>query len=241
MGCVLAWGGVFWTFVEPSGLASGKIRIEGAAGHHLGRALRVKEGEPGVVVLGGREYGVQVSAVNRGSVVVEVIEERSISGEPEIAVSLLQALLPNPDFDAVLEAGTEVGISQFIPVEASRSVARQSAGRLFRWRAIARSAAEQSHRGRIPSVSEPTTLADALGQVGQARLLMLDPRAETPLKSGIDGSSRYAIAVGPEGGWTELELDLMRRAGGMAVSLGPRVLRARLAGVIAAAILVQPS
>ena len=68
---------------------------------------------------------------------------------------------------------------------------------------------------------------------------MLDPSGSLPLVQAIDGSDRYTIAVGPEGGWTDTELSLMRERGGVAVNLGPRILRARLAPVVAAAILVQ--
>jgi 16S rRNA (uracil1498-N3)-methyltransferase len=68
---------------------------------------------------------------------------------------------------------------------------------------------------------------------------VLEPSASIPLMRAIDGSDAYTIAVGPEGGWTDAELSLMRERGGVMVNLGPRILRARLAPVVAAAILVQ--
>jgi 16S rRNA (uracil1498-N3)-methyltransferase len=108
-----------------------------------------------------------------------------------------------------------------------------------RWQAIAGSAAEQSHRGAVPEVVAPLSLPSALQQAGDARLLVLEPSAAAPLAAAIDGSTAYAIAVGPEGGWTASELSLMRERGGVMVNLGPRILRARLAPVVAAAILVQ--
>jgi 16S rRNA (uracil1498-N3)-methyltransferase len=110
---------------------------------------------------------------------------------------------------------------------------------LTRWQLIAGSTAEQSHRGEVPAVSGPVSLAAALQQAGDARLLVLEPSAAVPLAQAIAGSDAYAIAVGPEGGWTDAELSLMRERGGIAVNLGPRILRARLAPVVAAAILVQ--
>jgi 16S rRNA (uracil1498-N3)-methyltransferase len=148
-------------------------------------------------------------------------------------------VLPNPDFDAVIEGGTAVGIGRFIAVQAERSVARPPAQRVARWQAIAGSAAEQSHRGAVPEVVAPLSLPSALQQAGDARLLVLEPSAAAPLAAAIDGSTAYAIAVGPEGGWTASELSLMRERGGVMVNLGPRILRARLAPVVAAAILVQ--
>src|SRR6266550_2087981 len=126
-----------------------------------------------------------------------------------------------------------------IAVQAERSVARPAPQRLARWQAIASSAAEQSHRGAVPEIVGPAPLAPALPQAGGARLLVLDPSGSLPLVQAIDGSDRYTMAVGPEGGWTDPELSLMRERGGVAVNLGPRILRARLASVVAAAILVQ--
>src|SRR5258708_27507541 len=95
-------------------------------------------------------------------------------------ITLLQAVLPNPDFDAVIEGGTAVGIGRFIAVQAERSVARPATQRLARWRAIAGSAAEQSHRGEMPDVVGPVSLPAALQQAGGARQLVLQPAAQVP-------------------------------------------------------------
>jgi 16S rRNA (uracil1498-N3)-methyltransferase len=230
---------LFWTFVGASEISAGRIRIEGPKGHHLARVLRVRPGERGVAVSNGTEYEIEVVEVGGSRVVGRVVGDRPVQGEPHMRITLLQAVLPNPDFDAVIEGGTAVGIGRFIAVQAERSVARPAMQRLARWRAIAGSAAEQSHRGEVPDVVGPVSLPTALQQAGDARLLVLEPSASMPLVGAIDGSDAYAIAVGPEGGWTDAELSLMRERDGVMVSLGPRILRARLAPVVAAAILVQ--
>jgi len=148
-------------------------------------------------------------------------------------------VLPNPDFDAVIEGGTAAGIGRFIAVQAERSVARPAPQRVVRWQAIAESAAGQSHRGTVPEVVGPVSLPAALPQASDTTLLVLEPSAPLPLVQAVDRSERYTIAIGPEGGWTDAELTLMRERGGIMVNLGPRILRARLAPVVAAAILVQ--
>jgi 16S rRNA (uracil1498-N3)-methyltransferase len=231
--------GMFWTFVEASAVASGRVAIGGPQGHHLARVLRVRPGERGVAVSDGTEYEIEVIEVGGTRVVGRVVGDRPVQGEPGIGIRLLQAVLPNPDFDAVIEGGTAVGIGRFIAVQAERSVARPAASRLARWQAIAASAAEQSHRGAVPEIVGPVSLPAALDQARDARLVVLDPSAAVPLMRAIDGSSAYTIAVGPEGGWTDSELSLMRDRDGVFVNLGPRILRARLAPVVAAAILVQ--
>ena len=230
---------MFWTFVDATEVAQSRVVIAGPHGHHLARVLRVRPGEHGVAVAQGTEYEIEVVEVGGSRVVGRVVGTRPVQGEPRVGITLLQAVLPNPDFDAVIEGGTAVGISRFIAVQAERSVARPAAQRLSRWQAIAGSAAEQSHRGAVPQVVGPVVLPAALAQAGAASLLVLEPSAPLPLATTIDGSAAYTIAVGPEGGWTDDERSLMRERGGILVNLGPRVLRARLAPVVAAAILVQ--
>jgi 16S rRNA (uracil1498-N3)-methyltransferase len=230
---------MFWTFVDASQISEGRIRIDGPKGHHLARVLRVRPGEHGVAVCDGREYDLEVVETQGDRVVGRVFGERPAGGEAATRVTLLQAVLPNPDFDAVIEAGTAVGIRGFVAVQASRSIGRPAASRRPRWQAIAQSAAEQSHRGEIPEVAGPMDLAVALAHAAGTRLLALEPTASLPLPRAVDGSRAYTIAVGPEGGWTEDELTALRARGALAVNLGPRILRARLAPIVAAAILVQ--
>ena len=230
---------MFWTFLEVTPAVGGSVQIDGKKGHHLARVLRVRPGEHGIAVYAGREYEVEVAAVDGARIDARVLADGPARGEPTTTIKLLQAVLPNPDFDAVLEGGTAVGIRQFVAVQAARSIGRPPAGRLSRWGAIVESAAEQSHRGVIPTVTGPVTLSSALADASNSRLLALDPSASLPLAQAIDGSTAYIIAVGPEGGWTDEELASLRDGGAVVVNLGPRVLRARLAPIVAAAILVQ--
>jgi 16S rRNA (uracil1498-N3)-methyltransferase len=232
---------MFWTFVDARQIADGRLTIAGKKGHHLARVLRVHPGEHGTAIAGRLAYDVEVVEVNSERVIARLLTEGSTPTEPATSVTLLQAALPNPDFDAVIEGGTQVGISRFVAVQADRSVNRPAAARVPRWRAIAESAAEQSHRGIVPEVDAPMTLSAAIDSVEGTRLLVLEPSANLFLVHALDGSPRYTIAVGPEGGWTNAELALLNARGAMAVNLGPRILRARLAPVIAAAILVQQS
>jgi 16S rRNA (uracil1498-N3)-methyltransferase len=230
---------MFWTFVEASQISGGSVRINGNKGRHLARVLRIRPGERGVAVCGGREYELEVVDVEGERVIGRVLGERSARGEAPTPVTLLQAVLPNPDFDAVIEGGTAVGIHGFLAVQAARSVSRPPVGRQVRWQTIAQSAAEQSRRGEIPQVAGPMALSTALDRVAGTRLLALDPAGSMALLRAVDGSPAYTIAVGPEGGWTDDELRALRSRGALTVSLGPRILRARLAPVVAAAILLQ--
>ncbi len=232
---------LFWLLLDQTRPQTDQLVISGGKGHHLARVLRVRVGEQGVVVAEGIEHHVAVSEVADGTVKAQVLERRPIGGEPSVSVTLLQAVLPNPDFDAVIESATAVGVSQVIAVQAARSIARPAASRLSRWQTIAVSAAEQSHRGRAPELRGPISLEAAVDAVaGMNQLLVLDPRATRALVA-VDRVPAYALAIGPEGGWSDEERSLMRERGGIEVHLGPRILRARLAPIVAAAILVQRS
>lgn len=225
---------MIWLFVSTAQIRDGILTIDGPRGRHLARVRRVRPGEDGVAVVDGREHSFQVVAVDGSTIRARVLESRPSQTELGHALILLQALLPSADFDAVLEGGTEVGITRFVPVVAARSVARPHADRQPRWQAVVESAAEQSHRGCIPEVTAPKPLAVALRELAGTPLVVLDPGAGQPLRR-VEGA--VALAVGPEGGWTGEELVAMVTAGGMPVTLGPRILRARLAPVAAAVIL----
>ncbi len=230
---------MLWIFVRPDQLAHGRITIAGPRAHHLTRVLRVRPGERGVAVCQRVEHVFEVDRVERDRVLGRLLETRPNRTEPSVPVTLLQAILPHAEFDAVLEAATALGVSRFIPVRAARSVARPAEDRSTRWRAIVESAAEQSHRGEIPEVLKALSLAEALASCADTRLLVLDPSASASLREGVVAGEAHAIAIGPEGGWTEDEVERMLAAGALRVGLGPRILRARLAGIAAAAILMD--
>jgi len=144
---------MFWTFVDASQISNGMVRIDGKPGHHLARVLRVRPGEHGVAVHSGREYELEVREVRGERVIGRVLEERPVRGEAASQVSLLQAVLPNPDFDAVIEASTAVGIRELIAVQATRSIGRPQASRRARWQATRnppRSRAIAARSRRLP-------------------------------------------------------------------------------------------
>lgn len=230
---------MFWTFVDPAQISGRQLVIDGKQAHHLGRVLRVRVGERGVAVANGREHAVEVVDVSKDRIVAQVHSDHPALGEPLIAVTLLQSILPNPDFDAVIEGATAVGMSRLIAIQAARSVSRPGPDRRTRWQAIAESSAAQSHRGRVPEVGGPMNLPSALSQL-DGRLLVLEPRSAVPLTRAAAREGPLVLAIGPEGGWTAEEHALFSTAGATAVSLGPRILRARLAPIVATAILVAP-
>ena len=232
-------GGLIWIFIQPDAVRDGAITVAGPKGHHLARVRRAQPGERGTAICGVTEYDFEVVSVARDRFEAHVVGSRPVKSEPGPPLTLLQATLPHPDLDSVLEAATALGVTRFLPVLAERSVARPRPDRRRRWEAIVESAAEQSHRRTLPQVGHPSELRTALKQVNDSRLLVLDPAAEHPLPSADDRTRPVAIAVGPEGGWSPGEVEEFRRHDAELASLGPFVLRARLAPIAAIAILMH--
>lgn len=233
-------------FVPPGTLAGGDIALGPALAHRIGRVLRLAAGDRIYLFDGsGREVEAEVAAVTRGGVRATPVAERYPDTEPGAHVTLCQALLPGDRFEWVLEKGTELGVGRFVPLLCERGTARPAAGRggerkLERWRAVVRSAAEQSRRVRLPAIDEPTSLPTCLDAVEGPAIVAWE-QATAPLDPALaaataSGCRTLWLFVGPEGGFTEAEAALAADQGAHLVSLGRRILRSETAGIVLAAL-----
>jgi 16S rRNA (uracil1498-N3)-methyltransferase len=236
-------------FIPASAVAGGVAVIEGDDAAHLARSLRAAAGERVVVADdGGVEHGVRLVAVSAERVEGEVEWSRPATGEPRVEVHVVQALAKD-GMDELVEALAEVGASAIWPVLTQRTVARPDARRaehrVQRWQAIARNAAGLAGRAQPPVVHEMRDLAGALAALPQpVRVLACGLDASTPLARiapAPRAGDRVALVIGPEGGFDAADAAVLQRAGAEAVHLGPRVLRARLAGVVAVSVLLSVS
>lgn len=228
-------------FVPAAHVAGGRVRIEGDDAAHLARALRATAGERVVVADdAGSEHGVVLDVVS-GERVEGVVEwSRALTGEPALEVHVVQALAKD-GMDELVEALAEVGAAAIWPVLTERTVARpdarRAAHRVERWQVIARNAAGLAGRGAVPRVHAVRALRDVLDALpAGTRVVACSVDAEQPLahlSPAPRAGERIAVVIGPEGGLSADELSALRSAGAALVHLGPRVLRARLAGVVA--------
>ena len=232
-------------FIPPDHLREDSVTLPQAASRQLSRVLRARAGEQ-IILLDdtGWEYLVTLTQVAPEAATGKVVERRLSAGEPGIRITLYQALLKADRFEFVLQKGTELGVRSFVPVLCTRSVPRPNAGasggRLARWRRIVTEAAEQSRRGRIPVVIEPVPFQEAIDGVDGPSLIPWEREEVTGLRSalrrigsGAGDPERLSVFVGPEGGFTQAEIDGARERGITPVSLGPRILRAETAGLAA--------
>jgi 16S rRNA (uracil1498-N3)-methyltransferase len=157
------------------------------------------------------------------------------------ALWLLFGLTKGEKGDLVVQKATELGVARLLPWTAERSVVRldgpKGVERSARWRRIAEEAARQCGRADVPEVTPPSSLAEALAAVPAGHRLVVFHAGGAALPAlGLGGAPGLALLVGPEGGLTEGELRTCDAAGALRGSLGPRVLRAETAAIVALAL-----
>lgn len=216
------------------------VRVEGPALHHL-RVARVVPGEEMEVFDGhGRAWVAWLEAVDESGAVLRLGDERR--GAAGRAVVLIQGLPKGDKLDWVLQKSTELGVSEVWPVVTARSVARPKpealGARHARWQRIVEEAARQSGRADVPEVAALRPLDEAVRALTpEVRLLILDEEERAERLGAAAGDGPVALVVGPEGGLEREEVEALRAAGGVPVSLGPLVLRTETAGVAALAVI----
>ena len=218
--------------------------ISGSDHLHLARVMRARVGESVVLLDGqGAAFRAVIEMIGKHETAAKIVEAVVMPPEPPVFITVAQALGKGDKFEQVIQHGTEAGASAFVPVRAERSVvdipAAKVAERLARWRQIAKGAAEQSGRSRVPMIFEPATLKQCCERSDQENIpaVLLHPAEDSrALRSILAGEALPAsllLAIGPEGGWSAGEVLAARTANIPCAGLGPRILRTETAALIA--------
>ncbi|MEU5690522.1 16S rRNA (uracil(1498)-N(3))-methyltransferase [Actinosynnema sp. NPDC020468] len=214
--------------------------LDGPEGRHAATVRRLRAGEELVLSDGsGDQVRCVVAEARKDSLLLDVVERRTVP-EPAVRVVLAQALVKGDRGELAVELATEAGVDEVVPWRASRCVTRwedgpRGAKALERWRGTAREAAKQARRARVPVVGQPVG-TPALARLAAAAsvTLVLHETASAGIASvPLPAEGDVLLVVGPEGGITSEELAALVDAGAHAVRLGPTVLRASTAGVVA--------
>ncbi|MFC1765215.1 16S rRNA (uracil(1498)-N(3))-methyltransferase [Planctomycetota bacterium] len=235
-------------FVGKTCFEGDRVRLIEGQAHQIYRVLRLQPDDR-IKVLDntGQEYEVVLQSVTARNVVGTILESYTAEGEPKTRVTLYQSILARDKFEWVLQKATEVGACKVVPVLTERSLVRDKRRfkpeRLLRWQRIVTEAAEQSHRARIPEIAEPVPLSQALKTLpSYDRALIACPHRATEklgtVLQDLPTSSSIALYIGPEGGFSKQEVDLVTQAGALPINLGPRILRTETAAIVAAAFIL---
>ncbi len=229
-----------WIADEVSG---NRAALVGSHAEHLVRVLRARLGQ---------EFDVGIGASVRRGRVVNIADERvefelgaEVPMSAPIRVTVILSIFKFDRMEWAIEKCTELGATRIVPMIARRTqahLADAAPKRTERWRKVARQAAEQARRVAPPEISQPMNLKEAVLLPGAARIVLAEADEEMPLKKTLRpyfSDGEVVLALGPEGGWTEYELDLFRKTGWILASLGNTVLRAETAAIAALVVVMS--
>ncbi len=197
---------------------------------HLAQVLRKKEGSLIELFDGkGSSYTAEIISSQKKRVKVKLVEEPVFQDRKGIKISLGQSLIKKEPFSFSIQKATELGVVSISPLYTDRTVIKlksnSTKSRKARWQSIAKHACQQCGENWLPEINEIQPLEDWTQAVNAKHKIVLYPGAETKLSS-LTFDDSVAIAVGPEGDFTDSEIKLLTKKDFLPVKLGERVLRA---------------
>lgn len=230
--------------VAPAQISQNSLQLTQEQYHYLCRVLRLRGGDRFLAMDGqGKTWMAQLEQAPATATLLEPVVSQT---ELPFSIELVMALPKGSGFDEVVRQATELGVAKIVPVISDRTLLQPSSQKLDRWRRIAQEAAEQSEREIIPVIQPPVPFAEHLQQAENETVpkflcvtrhpaphllsCLISPTPPLPRPSSL------LIAIGPEGGWTEAEIESAVSAGYQPVSLGQRILRSLTAPIVALAI-----
>jgi len=212
--------------------------LTGEHASHLARVLRAQVGQEYDIATGEGVRSGTITSISDARVEFALGDERLVRPAPD--VTLVLAVFKFDRMEWAIEKCTEIGVTRIIPVIAHRTDAHLAAAALKRrerWQRLVLQASEQSRRAAPPEVSVAVKLKQLAEPAGGLRVVLAESGENLRLRDVVEsGSSRLALAIGPEGGWTPEETQWFHDSGWRAASLGDTILRAETAAIVATAL-----
>lgn len=219
--------------------------LTGDNAHHVGFSLRMKPGEKLTLCSGGIDYDCTVSGITGDYVYLELDERHPCLAEPDIEVTLFQAVPKMDKLEFIIQKSVELGVSRVVPVLTRRCISRPDSRdfekKLKRLRKISEEAAKQSGRGKIPEITPIVSYKDSLEIMSRLDKTIMLYEAEGGKPFGeveLAGIKNVGVVVGSEGGFDAEEVREAVSAGIECVWLGKRILRCETAPITALSILM---
>jgi 16S rRNA (uracil1498-N3)-methyltransferase len=224
--------------IDPSQIDNSNISLTTAQHHYLTRVIRLQNGAQFHAIDGtGKVYLAEIIGTTAQIIQLITTDSQNLSQQ----ITLICALPKGNNFDDLVRACTELGVTEIIPALSDRTLLQPSSQKLQRWRKIAQEAAEQSERTFIPTIGEPQAIQTIFTQIpDSSHKYICEARGEHPhLLTCLQSTpitEPIILAIGPEGGWTDGELDRAIESGFQPVSLGRQILRTITAPIVALSI-----
>jgi 16S rRNA (uracil1498-N3)-methyltransferase len=217
--------------------------INGEDVHHITRVMRMGIGDEVICCDTHENIAVcKITEITNETVLITVVKWMESTSEIPIKVTIASGLPKGDKLEYVIQKGTELGAAEFVPFIAARSIVKwddkKGTKKIERWNKIAKEAAEQSHRTKIPMIKAPQSLKKLIeySETFQYKIVAYEEEAkrgeQARLANVFDrlntGESLFVI-IGPEGGLTDQEVSLLTENGFIACGFGPRILRTETA------------
>ena len=220
------------------------IILDEFASHHALRVMRVKVDDFLILFNGdGFDYKGRVSDINKKTINIEILSKEKNNNESPININLFQSISSNEKMDMVIQKATELGVSSIQPIFTSRSTIKLSLDRikkrLIHWKQVSISACEQSGRSKIPTIKSPIEF-DQISEgikTNSLNLLLHPDNLEESSNLPNEYSGDINVFIGPEGGFSQDEVLLLKKQNCINIKLGPRILRTETAPLAIIAIL----
>ncbi|MBR2108683.1 MAG: 16S rRNA (uracil(1498)-N(3))-methyltransferase [Ruminococcus sp.] len=233
-----------WFFTD-SEIDSENFIITGENAKHISKSLRMKPGEALTLVTPEKEQlDCVITTVNFESVEVEITSRKPCENEPDVEITLYQALPKGDKMEYIVQKCVELGISRIVPVISARCISRPDkkslAKKQIRWQKIAKEAAQQSRRGIIPKVDAAVSFKEAVELCAQneQNIVFYELGGESVKRLIGNKPESIGIFIGSEGGFEQAEVDLATQRGAKTATLGKRILRAETAPLAALSVIM---
>lgn len=228
---------------QPGNYDTGQLlELSPEASQHVGVVLRMQVGEQLILFCGdNREFEAAIEHVQKKRVVVVVGSRKNISRESPLTIHLAQAISKGERMEWVMQKAVELGVTSITPIISARCVVKLDKERMVKklqqWQAIVIAACEQSGRNAVPTVHQPVTLACYVREVQAELKFVLHPETDKSWRDYVINQSAITLLIGPEGGFSDDEIQVAREYGFQPLSLGPRILRTETAAITALSVL----
>lgn len=221
------------------------ITITGSDANHIGRSLRMKKGEEITVCCNGTDYNCVIGSITPDTVYLDLVSKNICASEPNINVTLFQAVPKMDKLEYIIQKSVELGVSRIVPVLTRRCVSRPDekdfSKKLPRLQKIAEQASKQSGRGIVPQVTPIVSYKKSLEmmrELDRTVILYEEEGGHSFREVNFDGVKTVGLVIGSEGGFDSEEVKSADEAGAVRVWLGKRILRCETAPITVMSILM---